>query len=50
MRVAVCTGIAGSQRRECLAEVATYAKQFNKHLEIIDAFEVLKQVSRGTRQ
>lgn len=46
MWVIVCTGIAGSQRREYLAEVATYAKQFNKHLEIIDAFKVLKQVSR----
>lgn len=45
MRVAICTGIAGSRRRDCLAEVATYAKQFSKHLEIIDAFEVLKQVS-----
>jgi len=45
MKVVICTGIAGSQRRECLTEVATYAKQLNKNLEIIDVFKILKQVS-----
>lgn len=47
MRVVVCTGIAGSQRRDCLREVAAYARQFNKELEIIDVFEVLREVSQG---
>jgi len=46
VRTAICTGIAGSERRDCLRAVATYARQFNKNLEIIDVFEELRQASR----
>lgn len=45
MRVAICTGIAGGHRRQCLQEIATYAEQQNKRLKIIDVFNVLKSVS-----
>lgn len=45
MRTAICTGITGSQRRDCLRNVAANARQFNKNLEIIDVFKVMRQVS-----
>lgn len=47
LRVAICTGIAGSHRRQCLGEVATYANQRNKELKIIDVFDVLRRVSKA---
>ena len=48
MKIAVCTGITGSQRRECLKNIENYARKLNKELMIIDAFEVLKEVSEQT--
>lgn len=46
MRIAVCTGIPGSDRIECLRQVQEYAKGKGKDLEIINMWDVFSQMSR----
>lgn len=45
MKVIVCTGIKGSERREFLSEVKQYAKERGRILEPIDVFDVIKRIS-----
>lgn len=46
MKVAVFTGISGSERIKCLREVEEYAGENGKELEIIDVWSVLNEICR----
>lgn len=46
MKTAVITGISGSDRRRYLKEVKEYAKEKEKELRIIDAWQVINEISR----
>jgi adenylate kinase len=46
MRTAICTGTSGSQRMDYLQEVRKFASTQGREMVIIDAWEVLKEVSR----
>lgn len=43
MKVVICTGISGSERRKYLEEVSAYAQQKGKELEVIDLWEKMKE-------
>lgn len=45
MRVVICTGISGSERREYLREVADYASSKGKELILIDMWEKICEVA-----
>ena len=47
MKVIVCTGISGSERREYLSDVKDYAKEKGKDLEIIDLWRKMNDVTNG---
>jgi adenylate kinase len=47
MKVIVCTGISGSERREYLSEIKDYAKEKGKDLEVIDLWRKMNDVTNG---